>query len=283
MRLWLAKTRFAHAWLWQRDETYRLAVVLGPPVLLGLGLALGGVHEWQRLRAGTAPAWLAKAWAALPFAGAPGTAPWARPLPGAGLPQDGTPTALAPTEAMPPNGPSTILARLRPGWLGEILTVQGQDEFDLSLGNVPLGKVSIPGPGLDMSTLIAAAPGPGRHALAASGAWMVRGAGHHALSVRVSRPAGRDVAPANCLSRVLVGGRLAISQVQIGVGAGQSLTYDPVVLDLQPGFYKIAMAFGCWHGDGTPAGSTGSLMLRRPGEAELSPMRGSELYYPREP
>lgn len=283
MRLLFARARFAHAWLWQRDETYRIAIVLGPPVLLGLGLALGAAHELTKLRAGTAPAWLAQAWAAIPWPGATpsGAAGWAKPLPGAGLPQDGTVTAIAPDEAMPPDGPATALSRLAPGWLGQILSVQGREDLDLGLAELPLGTVDLPKTTLDMASLIAAAPGPGRHVLAATGVWLVRDGGQTALSVRITRPAGRDTAPANCLSRVGIGHVLAISDVQLGLPAGKELVYEPVQLGLKQGFCRVGFAFGCWHGDGTPAAASASLVTGHPGSTTLSPLGPTALYHPR--
>lgn len=285
MRLLLARARFAHAWLWQRDETYRIAVVLGPPVLLGLGLALGGAHELARVRAGTAPAWLARTWAAIPWPGGTpsGAAGWAKPLPGAGLPQDGTVTAIDPDKAMPPDGAAAALSRLAPGWLGQILSVQGREDLDLGLADLPLGTIDLPKPALDMASLVAAAPGPGRHVLAGSGIWLVRDGGRLALSVRITRLAGHDAAPANCLSRVGIGHVLAVSDVQIGLPAGKELVYAPVQLDLKAGFYRIGFAFGCWHGDGTPAAASAAVVTGRPDGKALSPLSPAVLYHPRDP
>lgn len=59
MKQVVAKLAFVHRRLWQRDKTYRAALLLGPPPLFGCALAVAlwvGVHAAGELPRGRKPA-----------------------------------------------------------------------------------------------------------------------------------------------------------------------------------------------------------------------------------
>ena len=65
-----------------------------------------------------------------------------------------------------------------------------------------------------------------------------------------------------------------LPKLVLACGAPLSMTYDDAAwFDLQPGLYNMAWTFGCWH-DHTMAGPGHmTILLRRPGEDALLPIK----------
>lgn len=256
-----AKLAFAHRRLWQRDGTYRAAVLLGPPPLLACALAAGlwlGV-DW--LRRSTAPAGAAP--------------PWAQPLgtPGAG----DQPHAAAPAMALPPIGPDGRPRGFTTGWQGEIRAIEVSTTLDLTILPKPEASFTLDQTVLDMTRIAAASPPSGRHVGLHSAALVVRTAGLYAISLRLDRSAWQ---PADCSVRLALAGQRVVSDLSINLPGKISRSSDPGLFELQPGLYRIGIGFGCWHDQQNAGTGALTVLIRHPGEQEPQPARPDEIVRP---
>jgi len=257
MKLLLAKLGFVHRRLWQRDGTYRIAVLLGPPPLLGAAVAAlvwGGVHS-------LAP----------PSSTQSSQAPWAVPS-GPHLPAStDPPRPIAPGMALPDSG---VPAGLVTGWRGTIQPVRIDEAMDFNVLSTRLAPLVLDDPSLDLGRVIAASPATGRFVGVGMATLVVRTAGIYGLTLRLERA---DSDRATCLQRLSLAKERVVSNVDVNLSGPATRRYEPVSFDLQPGLYPIAVAFGCWDSQQEKGAGTLSVMIRHPGEEDLRPARADEI------
>ncbi len=175
-----AKLAFIHRRLWERDPTYRAAVLLGPPPLLGCAIAAA---LWTALHAVPRPT-APPPWAHLDH---PATASEA-------------PRAVEPTAPLPPAGPDGALAGLRPGWRIRIRPIEVSPTLDVTIAPTPVASLALDAPTIDMDRLLAAAAPNSRPFVGVATALLaIRTGGTYALAMRLDRAAGP---PADCLVRL---------------------------------------------------------------------------------
>ena len=147
MKQVVAKLAFVHRRLWQRDKTYRAALLLGPPPLFGCALAVAlwvGVHA-----AGELPAAANR----LP--------PWAHPH-GPGTPGGhGGAFAEEPVRRLPPIGTGGTLSGFETGWQGVILPIEVTPTLDVHVLPTPLAMFKLDQTDIDMARITAAGPAAG--------------------------------------------------------------------------------------------------------------------------
>ena len=245
----LRKLAFAHHTLWRRDETYRLAFVLGPPVLAG---SLIGAILWF-------------GWQAVPVGDATS---WARPEPTGNLPHDGTAIVEAPFAPLPQTASNGLPVGLEPGWDGAIQPVKIEHDLDVNVLPTRSGGFVLPAGPVDLHRIISAGPAGGLFVGVATGLFVVNRAGTYALTLKLSRNSENV---ANCLMRLGMGSHRILSRYELNVGGNVEMALDPVTFELQPGIYKIALAFGCWRDGQTIGPGEVTLLVRHPGETRLAP------------
>ncbi len=252
-----SRLAFVHRTLWRRDGTYRAAVLLGPPPLLGAALAAALWFGVPALRPGVAPA------------GPP--APWARVPPAASA---GGVLGASPLRPLPPAGPDGALAGLVPGWNGTVYPIELGPTLDAVMGQAA-GHFTLDGPEIDLARIAAAAGAlGGRYAGVEQGLLAVRTAGRYELAVHLDRSSPQ---PADCLLRMVFGPGRVISRVELDLRGAVSRSYPPQAYDLQPGIYLLLAAFGCWHGEQAAGPGRMTVLIRHPGEDGLRPARPDDL------
>jgi hypothetical protein len=255
MKAFLAKLAFAHRALWKRDETYRIAFVLGPPVLLGGVLACG---LWFAPIGRTAP-------------------PWARPEPSGNLAQDGKPVAETPLAPLPHPGLDGKIAGLEPGWAGAIQKVLIGATMDPNVLPERGARFTLPPGPVDVSKIIEAGPPTGTFVGVENGVLLVREAGVYHVTVRLRRS---SFEAADCLVRLGFGAHRVLSQYGTGIVGEHDETWPAVAFDLKPGSYLVLMAFGCWRGDQMLGPGELTLMIEHPNETAPQPARADEIWRP---
>lgn len=263
MKGFFAKLAFIHRRLWQRDGTYRAAILLGPSPLLGAAAATG---LWYGLQALTYPA-------------APilGHMPWAQARASV---MSGTLGAAAskPAVALPHIQSDGSFVGYTPGWRGSIHAVTVLPTLDTDVSPAELKRFTIPGTAIEMDPILLTGETTGQALYVGIGEAMlaVTAAGSYSLGLHIERFGG---GPATCLARFVFGGRRVVSDLSVGLH-DTVRDFDPVAFDLQLGLYPLAVAFGCWR-DGRMAGpGRVTVMLRRPGESASQPIGSAELIRP---
>jgi hypothetical protein len=251
--LW-RKLGFIHGRLWRDDETYRAALLVGPAPAVGVILAVmlwGGITSVKVLLA-RPPQW----------ATPPATHEWSS--------NSEHPKFVQPKAALPQAGAGGKLVGYEPGWNVSAHPVEIDRTMEVDVKPSALDAFTMSGPLIDLDQIIALGPKQGLFIAIGTGFLVVRQPGIYALSARLDRPGG---APVNCLTRLGFGPNRVMSHVTLDVGS-LSMTYDDAAwFDLQPGLYNMAWAFGCWH-DHTMAGPGHmTILLRRPGEDALLPIK----------
>ena len=261
MRRVLAKFGFIHRRLWQRDGTYRAACVLGPPPLLGATVA---VLAWAGMHA-------------VPPAPADPPAAWATPSGPRTAYATDAPRAVTPAAALPPAGPDGMPQGYRTGWQGGLQPVEIGAAMDADIKPTRLVPLATSNPSIDLAVIVAAAPANTRVAGVEFAVLAIRGAGTYQVTLRVTRT---DAEPADCVTRLVFAGQRLVSNLTLDFNGPKTVTFEPAALELQPGLYPVAAAFGCWRG--TKEGGSGRLevMIRHPGEADTRPARADEILRP---
>ncbi len=263
MKRAIAKLAFVHSRLWQRDGTYRAAVLLGPPPLLGCMVAAA---LWTGLHA-----------LGLPPANASRVPPWAHPNGRGTAASSGQPLVEKPISALPSLGADGKLSGLATGWQGLIQPIQISPALDVDVLRRSVAKFTLDQAGVDMAQIAAAGPPVGLYVGVQTALLAVRTAGAYGLSIRLQRS---SLEPANCLTRLGLAGHRLISVLNVNLVGPVSRSYDPVEFELRPGLYELAAAFGCWH-DGQVIGPGDlTVLIRHPGEQSLLPARSDEILRP---
>lgn len=263
MTRFLAKLAFIHRRLWQRDGTYRTAILLGPSPLLG---AAGAAGLWYGLQA-----------LAQPPAAIPGHMPWAQARAAVSPGTTGA-TVAKPAAALPQIQSDGSFAGYRPGWRGSIHSLTVLPTLDAELSPAESKRFPIPGTEIGMDSILPAGETTGQALYVGIGEAMVpvTAAGPYGLGLHMERFGG---GPATCLVRLVFAGRRIVSELNIDQHDSVR-DYGPAGFDLQPGLYPLSVAFGCWR-DGRMVGPGRiGVMLRRPGEGTLRPIGPAELIRP---
>jgi hypothetical protein len=146
---------------------------------------------------------------------------------------------------------------------------------DANLLPTRLTTFSLVGSTFDMASILAAGPKDGPLYIGVGTAFLaIKTPGIYGLSARLARPAGQR---ANCLTRLVLGGRRVVSNLDIDLRDDVLKTFDPVRFDLQPGLYRIGLAFGCWHNQEATGPGAVTLMIAYPGEQNLVPARADDI------
>jgi hypothetical protein len=158
MRRLVAKLAFVHRTLWQRDQAYRWAALLGPPPLLGCALA---ALVWAVVlqRAQHAPA-------------AEGDAPWARWT--RPVPQEVQPFTEAPSAALPQTDASGRFVGFQLGWLGAIHPMSVDRTLDANVLDSVLATFTLDQPTIPLARVLDAGPPTGLFVGAAKAFFVVQ-------------------------------------------------------------------------------------------------------------
>ncbi len=254
-----AKFGFVHRTLWQREHRYRWAVLLGPPPLIGCAVAalvLAGIQRHQ------APP------------GAFGQAPWAqwtRPVI-----QDGQPFGETPRAPLPPRDASGRYAGLQPGWVGGVQSFTVDATMDVRLV-APAGSFTLDQPAIPLSRILDAGPATGLFAGTGTALFAVPSGGSYAFSARLTRAGTQS---ATCMVWLGSAHHRILRNEVLDVAADGVLNFPPVQFRLQPGLFIIQFATGCWRGSQMDGAGELILMVRRPGEAALTPATAAEVLRP---
>lgn len=261
-----AKLGFAHRRLWQRDGTYRAAVLLGPAPLLGGALAAAlwaGVH---------APGRTAAAIGQMP--------PWAHPHEPETIGNAGPKRAEQPAMPLPPNGTDGLPSGYATGWQGGVAPIEVSPTLAVNVLRTPLATFTLDQTTVDMAPILAAGPATGLFVGVGTASMAIRVPGDYALSVRIARSSAQS---ANCLARFAFAGHRLVSDLSVGMAGSESRSYEPVDFTLQPGLYRIGVAFGCWHERQAIGPGQLTVMIRHPGEQLPRPARPDEILRPLPP
>jgi hypothetical protein len=71
-----------------------------------------------------------------------------------------------------------------------------------------------------------------------------------------------------------------VRNIRLDVNGQAVLSFAPTEFQLEPGLFLLAVAAGCWRGDGMVGPGDVTLMVRRPGQAVLKPIAADELIRP---
>jgi hypothetical protein len=259
----IAKLGFVHGLLWRRDATYRIAVLLGPPPLLG---GLIAVAVWYAVPSATR----SPRTPAVP-------PPWAAvSRPNVALGTD-APRVVKPARELPSLGPNQLPAGFVMGWQGGIQPVEINGAMDANVLPRQIASLDFDMVTLPLDQITAASPGSGRFVGVGTANLAVRSAGIYELTLQVER---HDTGVATCLQRLVFGGQRLVSNLDIDLNGPKTITYAPISFSLTPGLYPIAIAFGCWRGENEAGAGSATVLIRLPGQDRLRPAREDEILRP---
>ncbi len=251
-----AKLAFVHRRLWQSDLTYRVAVLLGPPPVIGF---LIGAVLWAAMQAGAGRS-------------VPG---WA--IPSEAVRQDDTPRTEAPVTLLQPRDAQGRLQRFTPGWLGSIHGVEVRPTLTVDVQDSALSGFALDAPDIDVERIIDKAPKAGIFVGIEAAALAIRDAGRTSLALRLDRSGGPT---ADCLLRLAINGHRVVSSYELNLEPSASKTLAPLEFDFRPGLYRVAAVFGCWRGPHMVGGAKLSVLIRHPGEPGLHPVGAEDILRP---
>jgi hypothetical protein len=263
MKQFFQKISFMHKHLWRNDRLYSIAFLLGPASLLGIITAFivwEGISVWTRPTVAAIPPW----------AKTSGPANWQ-------VGEANGAQKVRPSFPLPASGPDGKLHGYELGWQFRIHTVRILPAFDIDVSRQPLkGYLSDELTG-EMSRIFAEGPQNSLYVGEGNGFLVVKSVGTYAITARLERSEGQG---SDCLVRVGFGEKRVLSDVEVNLVDRISKTYDAAYLELQPGLYSIAWAFGCWSGQSETANGQIAILMKRPGEEVLSPVRPGEIVRP---
>jgi hypothetical protein len=263
MRRVAAKLAFVHRTLWQRDQAYRWAVLLGPPPLLGCALAALALTVWQQFPH-AAPE---------PGSDAP-WAHWTRPLP-----SEAQPYTESMALVLPKTDPTGGFIGFQPGWFGDIRPMSVDATMDVNVIASAVASLTLDGPTIPLARIVDAGPTSGLFVGAARTLVVVRTPGLYAFSAQLAWSGTQTV---NCVVRLASAHHRLIRNVNLNVASQSVLNYAPTEFRLKPGLLVLQTAVGCWRGDHAMAPGTLTLLVRRPGEVGLTPVAADEVIRPRQ-
>jgi hypothetical protein len=253
-----SKFGFIHRRLWDRDGTYRLALLFGPAPLIGCGVAVG---IWFIVRAlPTSPVQLPE-WAKIPRP----TDRWST---------TGEVQTTAPARLLPPKDAHGGLTGYEQGWQATIHAVDVTPTWTTEIKQIALSGFFIEGSTLELEPIIAAGPKNTRFIGAGSGFLAVRTPGVYTLSLRFEKPLGQVT---DCLTRLSLGPRKIVANFDIATPGNVSKTFDAARFDLQPGLYPIGWAFGCWKDQEVIGPARITVLIGHPGEQAPQPARPDDI------
>jgi len=256
----LAKLAFVHRTVWERNQAYRWAILLGPPPVFGCVVAALG-------------------WAIMPHVTGPppgSDAPWAhwtRPVA-----EDGQPFAEPPTAPLPRQDASGRFVGFQPGWVGAILPMTVDATRDANvLGGSTLGSFTLDQPAIPLSRILDAGPPTGLFVGVQRAFFVARTPGLYAFSARLARAGSQS---ADCLVRLGSSHHRMLRNINLNAAADAVLTYPPTEFRLEPGLFLLTAAVGCWRGDRMAGPGEMTLLVRHPGDTALQQATADELIRP---
>jgi len=251
-----SKFAFVHRQLWRDDWYYRASLFLGPAPIVG---CLLGFVFWMGIQYATTaapPNWATpkgadKNWHAAGY----------------------LPHPVSPDAPLPAVGADGQFVGYKRGW--QFITRAGKvtPDNDIVMDNVPQTAFTIDTASVDMDTIMAKGPPMWLYAALGRGYLVVQNAGVYGLSLLFERDAGQ---PANCLSRLTLGGRSLVANLNLNLYAKVSVRYDGAQFDMRPGLYHLIWEFTCWHGEHVIGPGRSTLLIAHPGETTLQPADAAE-------
>ena len=267
MRFFAGKLAFVHRTLWERDGVYRWAALLGPPPLTGCALAALALILWNHFSHVTpVPG------NDVPDSDAP-WAHWSRPLP-----RGDQPYTEAPTVALPQKDANGGFVGFEPGWFGNIVPMTVAATMDVDVIASPITSLALDGPTIPLARVLDAGPPNGLFVAAPRTLFVVQTPGLYAFSVRLTWSGTQS---ANCVVRLGSAHHRMIRSVNLNVASETVLNYAQTEFRLQPGLFLLQGAIGCWRGAQAAAPGTVTVLVRRPGEVEPTPVAADEVIRPR--
>ena len=263
MRRLAAKLGFIHRTLWHREQTYRWAVLLGPPPLVGCAVA---ALAWAITQHLTTHA---------PSMATGGVAPWAhwkKPVA-----EEGQPFAEAPSAALPPSDARGGFVGLLPGWAGAIQPLSVDATLDANVIATVRGRFTLDQPTVPLERIVDAAPPTGLFVGTAKSFFVVRTAGVYAFTAQLNRAGTQS---ADCLVRLASGHHQMLRNVVLNSSGAAVLNFAPTEFRLEPGLFLLQVAVGCWRGDHMVGAGELALLVRHPGESVLKPAMADEVTRP---
>lgn len=259
MRRLASRLAFVHRTLWQRDNLYRWAALLGPPPLIGLAVAA------------LCLAGLPKVWtSAAPRAAAP-WGHWTRPSAQAGEPFQ------EPTLPLPARDANGSYHGLTAGWRGEVHPMSVDATREVSVSASVLARFDIDQPAIGLQRVVDAGPPGGLFMATAQSFFVVRTAGLYGFAVRLSRSGTQS---ADCVARLNSRRHKMIRNITLNTDGAAVLNYPPTQFRLEPGLLELGVGVGCWRGGQVIGAGTVALMVRRPGEMAATQAAADELLRP---
>jgi len=248
----LGKFGFIHRRLWDRDGTYRLALLFGPAPLIGCGVAVG---IWLIIRAFPTAAVQLPEWARI----SPSTDLWNT---------TGEVQTTPPARPLPPADAHGGLKGYEPGWQAGIHTVEVTPTWNTEIKQTALNGFFVDGSTIELDPIIAAGPRNTRFIGAGSAFLVVRTPGLYALALRFEKPLGQV---ADCLMRLSLGPRKINANFDIATPGNISKIFNIARFDLQPGLYAVGWGFGCWKDHEMVGNARITILVSHPGEQTLQP------------
>ncbi len=260
MSQFFSKFGFIHRRLWDRDGTYRLALLFGPAPLIGCGVAVG---IWFIIRAFPGSHVQLPEWAKIP-----------RPTDRWNTSEVQT---IPPARPLPPAGAHGGLSGYEPGWQATTHAVEVTPTWNTEIKQTALSGFFIDGSTIELDAIIAAGPKNTRFIGSGSAFLVVRTPGIYALSLRLEKPLGQV---ADCLTRLSLGPRKINANFEIATPGNISKVFDTARFDLQPGLYPIGWALGCWKDQEMVGRARITVLISHPGEQALQPARPDDIVRP---
>jgi hypothetical protein len=263
MRRLAAKLAFVHRTLWQRDYTYRWAVLLGPPPIIGVAAAalvltaLPAMWPGASTQTGTSPETGRAPWAQ-----------WTRPVQ-----QEGEPFAES-TLPLPPRNSIGHFQGLQTGWRSEVHPLTVDATRDANVSGAVLASFTLDQPDIPLQRVVDAGPSTGLFVASAQSFFVVLTPGLYAFSVRLARSGTQS---ADCVARLNSTRHRMVRNINLNTDSSAVLTYKATQFRLEPGLFKVGVGVGCWRGDRELGAGDLTLMVRTPGEATLRPATADEL------
>lgn len=182
---------------------------------------------------------------------------------------------VPPTKPLPPATASGGWEGYAPGWRVGAQPIQ-LTATDVTVEPTRLSSFISTRPGDDMPEILARGPADSLFVDVGLGFLVVPTAGTYALTTRLERPAA---SPAACLVRLGFGPHRVTSNIELGFETDFSRTFPVARFALEPGLYSIGWAFGCWHNHRITAPGRMTVLIQRPGETALTPVRPNEIVH----
>ncbi len=268
MKRFLAKLAFIHRYMWERDTLYCLSLFVGPAALLGV--------------AGAAVAWMsATAFGITKSSSQQPPTEWAKRSMDAtmwppGDPQPNTAKPYGPLPELDASG-APIGSSFRPGWTVQIRSIEMISGQFWTIGSKAISGFINQGASIDIDRLKSSAPPASESVGVGTGLLIVRNAGLYSFAVRTDRFAATI---ADCLSSLHFAEKKITVARDNGLFADFARTYPASHFDLKPGLYFMAWEFGCWRNQQLVGPGTLTVLMARPGEVELSPIRREDVVFP---